>query len=94
MNSDLIAEAITDAYGERCPDFEPTCFGCKAWMQYDALRAERDRLREAASEGLDILTNLYESIAKHGNYSAESTMDFIDQAGACLREALAEEAGQ
>lgn len=36
---DLIAEAITEAFGERCPDFDPDCHCCKVWAQYDALKA-------------------------------------------------------
>lgn len=31
----LIAEAITDYYGVRCPDHEPDCACCKAWAAYD-----------------------------------------------------------
>lgn len=37
--TDLIAEAITAHYGERCPDFEPECWCCKAWASYDRLLA-------------------------------------------------------
>jgi len=36
---DLIAEAITEAFGERCEDFEPECYCCKAWAEYDRLAA-------------------------------------------------------
>ena len=36
---DYIAEAITAHWGERCPDYEPTCTCCAAWAQYDALKA-------------------------------------------------------
>lgn len=32
---DLIADALTEFYGERCPDFEPNCVGCQAWKHYD-----------------------------------------------------------
>lgn len=37
MPTDYIAEAITEAYGERCPDFAEGCACCEAWRQYDAL---------------------------------------------------------
>lgn len=37
--TDYIAEAITEAYGERCPDFVEGCACCEAWKQYDALKA-------------------------------------------------------
>jgi hypothetical protein len=33
----LIAELITEQYGERCPDFDPDCWACKAWAEYDKL---------------------------------------------------------
>lgn len=39
---DLIAEAITEAFGERCPDFEPSCYCCQAWAEYDALKKPKD----------------------------------------------------
>ena len=35
---DYIAEAITAHWGERCPDYEPRCACCAAWVQYDALK--------------------------------------------------------
>lgn len=34
-DTDLIAEAIMEAFGERCPGFEPGCWCCRAWRQYD-----------------------------------------------------------
>lgn len=46
-NSSLIAEAITEAFGERCPDFEPDCWCCKAWAAFDAIRAREAELVEA-----------------------------------------------
>lgn len=48
--SDLIREAITEHFGERCPDFEPECFCCKAWAEYDALKKELETAREDALE--------------------------------------------
>src|SRR5690606_38184781 len=35
--SKLIVEAITEYYGERCPDYDEDCFCCKVWIEYDAL---------------------------------------------------------
>ena len=29
-----IAEAITAQWGEKCKDFDPECFTCKAWEEY------------------------------------------------------------
>ncbi|MGC0052692.1 hypothetical protein ACNSPG_06450 [Brucella pituitosa] len=37
MANELIAAAISEHYGERCPDFDADCFCCKAWAEYDAL---------------------------------------------------------
>lgn len=36
--TDLIAEAITEAFGERCLYVMEGCPCCDAWAQYDALR--------------------------------------------------------
>lgn len=35
--ADYIAKAITEAFGERCPDFDPDCHCCRAWDAYDTL---------------------------------------------------------
>src|SRR5690606_22933224 len=35
--SDLVAKAITEVFGERCPDFEPECHCCKAWAEFDRI---------------------------------------------------------
>lgn len=40
-------------------------------------------------EGLEIFTNLIDSVTRHGNYSAESTCTFIDQGAGAVREARA-----
>ena len=51
--SDILAEIITEAVGERCPDFDPDCIGCQAWAEYDRvkkLEAENAALREALRE--------------------------------------------
>lgn len=44
---DYIAEAITEAFGERCPDFAEGCACCEAWQQYDMLREVERSIREA-----------------------------------------------
>ena len=36
-DDDPIAEAITEHWGERCPDFDADCPCCKAWIRYDVL---------------------------------------------------------
>jgi len=35
MASELIAEAITDYFGERCLDYAEGCPTCEAWAEYD-----------------------------------------------------------
>ena len=32
-----VEEAITDYWGERCPDYEPECPTCQAWAEYDKM---------------------------------------------------------
>ncbi len=34
-SDDLIAFAIKDSLGERCASFDPDCYTCRAWQQYD-----------------------------------------------------------
>lgn len=33
----LVEQALTEHWGERCPDFESGCVVCQAWGEYDAL---------------------------------------------------------
>ena len=37
--SDLIEEAIVEAFGDRCSDYAEGCPCCDVWKQYDDLRA-------------------------------------------------------
>ena len=58
---DLIAEALTDFYGERCPDVHPGCHCCEAWAQYDALAARPEpEGMETADEDIAILNRVAE----------------------------------
>lgn len=41
-----VIAAILDVWGERCPEFEPECYTCKAWADYDRIRSKA--LEEAA----------------------------------------------
>lgn len=34
---DKIEEALTEYFGERCPDYHKECVCCKAWQEYDIL---------------------------------------------------------
>ena len=36
---DRIEEALTEHWGEKCPDYEPGCPTCDAWHQFDAIVA-------------------------------------------------------
>jgi hypothetical protein len=45
------------------------------------------RTREVLEEGIEILFNLMDGIRKHGNYSPESTITFIDNSLQCFRRA-------
>jgi len=41
--SDLIEQAITEFYGERCDDYLAECVVCTVWKEYDDLVALADR---------------------------------------------------
>ena len=54
--SDIVSEAITEYWGERCPDFNPNCPTCKAWAEYEeltTLRAVNDALSEQMMTMID-----------------------------------------
>ena len=42
----LLEEAITDHFGERCPDFEPGCPCCRAWAEFDEIKRLRAALED------------------------------------------------
>jgi hypothetical protein len=63
LYKDLIADAITQAFGERCPDHEPGCFCCEAWKQYDDLKAERERGTAIPDEERGSMRDQLESFA-------------------------------
>jgi len=48
-----IEQALTEHWGERCPDHEDECVVCAAWAQYDKV-----------SKYEELLTNLMIAIAK------------------------------
>lgn len=47
--TDYIAEAIEEAWGERCPDFDAECHCCRAWKQYDDMLASLAETLEVAT---------------------------------------------
>ena len=38
-SQDLIAEALTEQWGERCLEYCAGCYCCEAWDQYDKMKA-------------------------------------------------------
>ncbi len=89
---ELAAFAIAEAEYRKHPlefDFQ---VARSALLAADTCRTRgesRDTSKEElVREALGILTDLHDSIAKHGNYSAESTMCFVDQAASALRDSL------
>lgn len=53
-----IEAAITEYFGERCPEIAPGCPCCDAWIEYDTLVSTREKaLREA-----------YDSLFKHPGF--------------------------
>lgn len=62
MSDDLIAEALTEHFGPRCPTRDADDFPdldvarngrypcCEAWEQYDGLRADVERLTAALAD--------------------------------------------
>jgi hypothetical protein len=73
------------------PRNTPPLYGNARALAAGAGMQERDDVEEA----VEILDNLMDSIQTHGNYSAESTLVFLNQVKLCLRAAIAtREAGQ
>jgi hypothetical protein len=59
--------------------------------KYEEVERRADLVEQMAadlSEGFEILGNLIDSIQRHGNYSPESTITFVDQARQCVRAAI------
>jgi|APGre2960657404_1045060.scaffolds.fasta_scaffold252348_1 hypothetical protein len=46
----LVEEAITGHWGERCPEHEAGCPVCDAWRQYDILMAGKELWDETPAE--------------------------------------------
>lgn len=81
---DLIAYAITETFGGRCPDYEETCPCCKAWGQYDALAAAEQRGVEKERE----------RCAKVANDEASTGLLGASEAQVALRVAAAIRRGE
>ena len=50
MTNPELYEAITEHWGERCSEYDPGCFCCRAWDQFDAVDELQKRLGEAESK--------------------------------------------
>lgn len=55
---DYVREAVVEHWGERCSDFEPECFCCKAWAQYDQLVQAENDLYDLAARYDQLLEHL------------------------------------
>lgn len=58
-DASLIEQAITEWFGERCPETEPGCPCCDAWAQYDSMKAAEARpaVRELSDDDRDWIDN-------------------------------------
>lgn len=64
---DLIAEAITEYYGDRCPTDVPGCFCCDAWAQYDRWQDAEKDLADLAAR-YDALLQLFNAKLAEQSY--------------------------
>ena len=58
MNN-LIEEALTEYFGERCPDYHKECVCCKAWKEYDLMTRDYEASK---TELLKKMDNIIEMI--------------------------------
>lgn len=72
--SDFIAEAITDYWGERCPDYVGDCSICTAWKQYDTQRVLLKEAEEALRHAEAKLVSLYRGATPQASYDNELTI--------------------
>jgi len=60
--SELIEQAITEFYGERCDDYLAECVVCQAWSEYDTLtgnyEASKTELLKKMDNIIDMVRNL------------------------------------
>lgn len=57
MSDDLVSQAITGWFGERCDESLEGCVVCDAWAQYDALKvaSEWQTIESAPKDGSEFL---------------------------------------
>lgn len=76
MEPDLIMDAIAEAVGPQCGDFDPDCLTCRTWKAYYDLRAERDAAVERAERARGLLWFAwYEFNAIRARHGAPITSD-------------------
>lgn len=61
-SDDLIAFAITEAFGERCPTTDDDCYTCQAWSQYDKCRAAATPSAQGAEVSVEATTRLADAM--------------------------------
>lgn len=72
---DYIAEAITEYYGERCPEHMTGCPCCNAWAQYDAKTAKVPAdLESLVKKGVGSLQDMLDGYANKNAYEGFPAM--------------------
>lgn len=69
----LIAEAITDYFGERCDGFETTCMTCQAWASWDRILG-KDEVDPVTVEKCAEVTEMYISMGWRGTEITEAIL--------------------
>ncbi len=81
--TDPIADALTEHWGERCPDFHPDCHTCKAWKRYDAFVRCEPLLGEAEKA----LAKVQSDARAYRCEISAPALDAVDATLSLLREA-------
>ena len=66
-----LEEALTEHWGERCPDHEPECPTCQAWGELDKL----DKFLDERTEALRLLKTCRATLNMAGYYDLVQTID-------------------
>lgn len=76
----IVAVAITEAVGARCPDFEATCLCCQSWAAFDAITQQSEKLEAEVLRLRSAMADLYQC-DEWGVFSQDEVKD-------CARAAL------
>lgn len=68
--TDMIKEAITEHWGERCADHEPGCPVCDAWAEYDVLTRVENKPDGIGGTSTDTSTAAVEARCQHLDHCA------------------------